>query len=188
MNVLPFTKQVEVISALSEGMSIRATELLTGIHRDTIMRLGVRVGTGCAAVHNALMRDLHVNRLELDEAWSFVGKKQRFTTPEDVARNSGDTSQIHDPLVRVRFLGAGSSCGYGCECLRRGAMFSATNFGKSRAATRAHFRHGRNPSSSQGLPLCRLKRVRLALRYSASVGAASLRSTPSMKSAMQHGG
>lgn len=85
MNVLPFTKQVEVISALTEGMSIRATERLTGIHRDTIMRLGVRVGTGCAAVHDALMRDLHVNRLELDEAWSFVGKKQRFTTPEDLA-------------------------------------------------------------------------------------------------------
>lgn len=85
MNVLPFTKQVEVISALTEGMSIRATERLTGIHRDTIMRLGVRVGAGCAAVHDGLMRNLHVNRLELDEAWSFVGKKQRFTTPEDVA-------------------------------------------------------------------------------------------------------
>lgn len=85
MNVLPFTKQVEVISALTEGMSIRATERLTGIHRDTIMRLGARVGTGCATLHHALMRDLHVVRLELDEAWSFVGKKQRRTTPEDVA-------------------------------------------------------------------------------------------------------
>lgn len=85
MNALPFTKQVEVISALTEGMSIRATERLTGIHRDTIMRLGARVGVGCATVHDTLMRDLRVNRLELDEAWSFVGKKQRLTTPEDVA-------------------------------------------------------------------------------------------------------
>jgi IS1 family transposase len=85
MNNLSFEKQVQVVSALAEGASIRSTERLTGIHRDTIMRLGVRVGTGCAAVHDALMRDLHVNRLELDEAWSFVGKKQRFTTPEDVA-------------------------------------------------------------------------------------------------------
>ena len=44
MNVLPFDKQVAAISALTEGVSIRATERMTGIHRDTIMRLGVRVG------------------------------------------------------------------------------------------------------------------------------------------------
>ncbi len=43
-NVLHFDRQVEVISALTEGVSIRATERLTDIHRDTIMRLGVRVG------------------------------------------------------------------------------------------------------------------------------------------------
>lgn len=85
MNVLSRDRQTQVVSALCEGVSIRATERLTGIHRDSIMRLGVRVGNGCAAVHDALMRDLHINRLELDEAWSFVGKKQRNTTPEDVA-------------------------------------------------------------------------------------------------------
>jgi hypothetical protein len=48
MNVLSRNQQIAVISALTEGCSIRATERLTGIHRDTIMRLGVRVGGGCA--------------------------------------------------------------------------------------------------------------------------------------------
>ena len=43
-NNLPFDRQVEIIAALTEGVSIRATERLTGVHRDTIMRLGVRVG------------------------------------------------------------------------------------------------------------------------------------------------
>jgi hypothetical protein len=43
MNILPRDKQIAVISVLTEGCSIRATEPLTGIHRDTIMRLGVRV-------------------------------------------------------------------------------------------------------------------------------------------------
>lgn len=47
------------------------------------MRLGVRVGLGCAAIHDALMRDLHVPRIELDETWSFVGKKQKRVTPDD---------------------------------------------------------------------------------------------------------
>ena len=43
-NILPKEKQVSVISALAECNSIRAIERMTGIHRDTIMRLGVKVG------------------------------------------------------------------------------------------------------------------------------------------------
>jgi hypothetical protein len=50
MNILTRDKQIDAISALTEGCSIRATERLTSIHRDTIMRLGVRVGEGCAAL------------------------------------------------------------------------------------------------------------------------------------------
>lgn len=89
MNILPFHKQTEIVAALTEGVSIRATERLTGAHRDTIMRLGVRVGIGCDKLHNTLMRGLHVPRLELDEAWSFVGKKQKKVTEDDGA-NKGD--------------------------------------------------------------------------------------------------
>jgi IS1 family transposase len=78
VNVLPFDKQVAVIAALTEGCSIRSVERLTGVHRDTIiiMRLSVRVGEGCAILHDQMMRDLNVARLELDELWSFVGRKQ----------------------------------------------------------------------------------------------------------------
>lgn len=85
MNILPYDKQIAAISALTEGVSIRATERLTDIHRDTIMRLGVRVGEGCALVHDRLMRDLQVARIELDEIWSFVGKKQKRVTRDDSA-------------------------------------------------------------------------------------------------------
>lgn len=49
------------------------------------MRLGVRVGDGCALLHDRMMRDLHINRCELDEIWSFVGKKQARVRPEDGA-------------------------------------------------------------------------------------------------------
>ena len=85
MNILPFDKQVAAISALTEGVSIRATERLTDIHRDTIMRLGVRVGEGCAKVHDRLMRDVQVALIELDEVWSFVAKKQKHVTRDDCA-------------------------------------------------------------------------------------------------------
>jgi hypothetical protein len=87
MNILSRDQQIAAVSALTEGCSIRATERLTGIHRDTIMRLGVHVGEGCAALPDEMMRFVQVNRLELDELWSYVGKKQRTvkqTDPADV--------------------------------------------------------------------------------------------------------
>jgi len=83
VNVLSFEQQIAVISAISEGCSIRATERLTGIHRDTIMRLAARVGFGAIEFHDRTVHSLQVPRLELDEAWSFVGKKERRCTPAD---------------------------------------------------------------------------------------------------------
>ena len=47
------------------------------------MRLGVRVGEGCAHLHNRMMRGLQVPILEFDEIWGYVGKKQRRTTPSE---------------------------------------------------------------------------------------------------------
>jgi hypothetical protein len=44
MNILSRDRQIEIISALTEGMSIRAVERITGVHRDTIMRLGIGAG------------------------------------------------------------------------------------------------------------------------------------------------
>ena len=85
MNILPLDRQAAIISALCEGMSIRATERLTETHRDTIMRLGVRVGTGCVRLHSAMMIDLNVSAIQLDELWAFIGKKQRRVSPEDDA-------------------------------------------------------------------------------------------------------
>ena len=76
-NVLNTDKQIAVIGALAEGSSIRSIERITGVHRDTVMRLGVKVGQGCATMMNTAMRDLPCNRLEMDEIWGFVGKKDR---------------------------------------------------------------------------------------------------------------
>jgi IS1 family transposase len=76
-NVLNTDKQIAVIGALAEGSSIRSIERITGVHRDTIMRLGVKVGQDCAKMMDTAMRDLPCNRLEMDEIWGFVGKKDR---------------------------------------------------------------------------------------------------------------
>jgi hypothetical protein len=76
-NVLGTDKQIAIIGALAEGSSIRSIERITGVHRDTIMRLGVKVGQGCATLMDTAMRNLPCNRLEMDEIWGFVGKKDR---------------------------------------------------------------------------------------------------------------
>jgi IS1 family transposase len=82
-NVLSIDKQIAIIGSLAEGSSIRSIERVTGVHRDTIMRLGVRVGQGCTALMDAKMRNLDCHRLEMDEIWGFVGKKERHVRSGD---------------------------------------------------------------------------------------------------------
>ena len=82
-NVLRTDKQIAIIGSLAEGSSIRSIERITGVHRDTIMKLGVRVGKGCTALMDAKMRNLDCKRLEMDEIWGFVGKKERHVRPGD---------------------------------------------------------------------------------------------------------
>jgi IS1 family transposase len=76
MNRLPLARRSQVINCLVEGNSIRSTERMTDTHRDTIMRLMVEVGTGCASLANQQMHDLSCQRIQCDEIWSFVKVKQ----------------------------------------------------------------------------------------------------------------
>ena len=76
MNRLSLARRTQVISALVEGNSIRSTERMTDTHRDTIMRLMVEVGTGCAKFADAQMRNLDCRRIQCDEIWTFCRMKQ----------------------------------------------------------------------------------------------------------------
>lgn len=63
MNVLPREKQMEVIAALCDGLGIRAVSRITGVSRGTVAALALRIGRGCAELHDRMMVGLHVNRL-----------------------------------------------------------------------------------------------------------------------------
>lgn len=76
-NVLSIDKQVAIISALAEGSGIRQIERITGVHRDTIMWLGVRVGQGCADLLDSKMRNLSCQHLQFDEVWGFHRKEAK---------------------------------------------------------------------------------------------------------------
>src|SRR6266511_890030 len=91
MNVLKTEKQVAVISALVEGNSIRSIERMTGIHRDTIMRLGVSVGEHCQEIMAEQMKNLRCPKIQVDEIWTYVRKHQRRLSYEERhAPNIGD--------------------------------------------------------------------------------------------------
>ncbi len=89
-NHLTRDKQVAVVGALVEGCSIRSTERMTGVNRQTIGNLVLRMGEGCARLLDESMQDLPCKRLEIDEMWAFVGKKQRHVTKRDDASRVGD--------------------------------------------------------------------------------------------------
>lgn len=71
---------------LTEGMSIRATERTTGLHRDTIMRLMVFFGEACQRFLDKRMQGLKLDHLQFDEQWTFVAKKQSRLKVEDRGR------------------------------------------------------------------------------------------------------
>lgn len=74
-NNLTLEKKTAAVAMLCEGNSIRAIERMTGVHRDTIMRLGVRKGEGCAGLMDAKFRNLNSRLIEVDEVWGFIGMK-----------------------------------------------------------------------------------------------------------------
>ena len=74
---LETSKKVTAVSMLAEGNSIRSIERMTEVHRDTIMRLGVRVGEGCKRLMDEKMRGLTCKQIQCDEIWGFVGSKKK---------------------------------------------------------------------------------------------------------------
>jgi len=89
-NAMKQEKKELAIKCLVDGNSIRATERIVGAHRDTIMRLMVRTGQNCKAMMSDLFKGLDSKRIQVDEIWSFVGKKQRQVRKRDNRNEVGD--------------------------------------------------------------------------------------------------
>jgi IS1 family transposase len=73
------------LQCLLEGCSIRTTERLTGINRNTIMRLLVLAGERCEKLMDKEMRQLPCRRIQCDEIWTFLMKKSRHVRKDDPA-------------------------------------------------------------------------------------------------------
>ena len=77
MNILTTEKRVAVISALVEGCSIRSTVRMTGVAKNTIVKLLAQVGEACLDYQDTVLRDLPCTRIECDEIWAFCYAKDK---------------------------------------------------------------------------------------------------------------
>src|ERR1022692_3470628 len=66
---------------LLEGNSIRSTERVTGMDRNTIMKLLVIAGEKCEKVMGRLIVNVPVKDVQADEIWGYVGKKEAHKLP-----------------------------------------------------------------------------------------------------------
>jgi len=84
MNVLDNKKREQVIAALVEGNSIRATVRMTEVAKNTIIKLLADVGMACAEYQDKAFRNLTCKKIQCDEIWSFVGAKAKNVSPDKV--------------------------------------------------------------------------------------------------------
>ena len=91
MNRISTEKKAAVLSALVEGISVRATSRMTGVAKGTILRLLADVGTACAAYQDRVLRSLACKRVQIDEIWSFCYAKEKTVKARHIAvRAAGD--------------------------------------------------------------------------------------------------
>ena len=88
MNTLNVERQIQVISALVEGNSIRATVRMTGVAKDTVIKLLANVGRACAEYQDNALRNLPCKRIQCDEIWSFCYAKEK-NVPEELRGKFG---------------------------------------------------------------------------------------------------
>lgn len=76
-------KAAQALTMMLEGMSIRAISRITGMHKNTILALMLTAADRARLVFNTLVRNVRCRRIQADEVWCFVGKKQRHVRASD---------------------------------------------------------------------------------------------------------
>jgi len=112
-------QKTRVVAALVEGNSIRSTVRMTGVAKNTVIKMVLDLADGCAAYHDKHVRNLKVRRLQCDEIWQFVGSKARNTSPEKKAIGWGDvwtwTGLDADTKLCVSYLVGGRGLAWAKE-------------------------------------------------------------------------
>ena len=82
MNKLTTQKRAQIVSALVEGNSLRATSRMTGASKVTILRLLEALGPACAEYQDKAIRNVTCKRIQCDEIWQFCYAKDKNVPAE----------------------------------------------------------------------------------------------------------
>jgi IS1 family transposase len=121
MNTLSTAKRVAVVAALVEGNSIRATARMTAVSKPTILRLLSDIGAACTDYQDRTLRNLHCERIQCDEIWSFCYAKRKAVTAKMLEQHpdAGDawtwTAIDADTKLCVSWLVGGRDAGAGYQ-------------------------------------------------------------------------
>jgi len=87
MNRLDIKTRKQIVAALVEGNSVRATCRMTGAAKGTVLKLLSDLGEACDEYQDRVIRNLSIARVQCDEIWSFCYCKDKslhtaFEAPE----------------------------------------------------------------------------------------------------------
>lgn len=82
MNQLSTEKRSQMVAALVEGNSIRATVRMTGVPKNTVSKLLCELGGACWTYQDRTLRDLPCKRVQCDEIWAFCYSKEKNVSEE----------------------------------------------------------------------------------------------------------
>lgn len=77
MNKLSIEKRTQILQMMVEGMSMRGITRTADVSINTVSKILVDAGEVCSKIHHEMVRDLDCTRVECDEIWSFVYRKNK---------------------------------------------------------------------------------------------------------------
>ncbi len=90
MNRLTPEKRTQILTALCEGVSVSATARLAGVSKVTVLKLLTDVGPVVLDFQQRTLVNLPCKRVQCDEIWSFIFKKQKRVRLDERGRHWGD--------------------------------------------------------------------------------------------------
>jgi IS1 family transposase len=119
MNRLSTEKRAQIVNALVEGNSIRATCRLTGACKDAVLKLIRDMGWACQAHHNTAVRGVKTVRVQCDEIWSFCYAKEKNVPLEKQGTGAGSiwtwTAIDADSKLIISYLCGDRDASWACQ-------------------------------------------------------------------------
>ncbi len=104
MNRLTIQDRARILTVLAEGTGINAACRVTGVSKNTVLKLLADTGRACALYQDRAMRSLTITKVQVDEIWSFVGMKQKNVpadAPAEAAYGDCYTFTAIDPETKL---------------------------------------------------------------------------------------